>query len=224
MKATNYSPERRPLGARDWSLSQKGATWLARRGVSPNGISIAGMLASLGAGVVLAASGGSDRPAPWLAAACALILVRGMCNMFDGMVAISTGKASRSGELFNEAPDRISDSVTLVGAGYGFGGVPELGYLAALAAVFTAYVRVLGSALGARADFGGPMAKTHRMFVLVAAALYTAFASASWQPAPSAPPRAGTLALALVVIIVGCALTSLRRLKRCARFLKEEQA
>ena len=221
MNATSYSPERRPLGARHWSASGAAARWLATRGVSPDAISLTGLFASLGAGAALALTGWGYRPAPPLILACILILLRGCCNMLDGMVAVSTGKASRRGELFNEVPDRLSDSATLVGAGYALGGVPALGYLAALAAVFTAYVRVQGCALGAKADFRGPMAKVQRMFAVVAAALYIAFAPASWQPVLSSASPAGVMALALLLIIAGCVLTALLRLRRCARHLQE---
>lgn len=221
MNAEPYTPDRRPLGARNWSASRTAAQWLAARAIAPNSISITGLFASLGAGAALAASGSGGRPAQFLVAACVLILVRGMCNMLDGMVAIAAGKASRGGELYNEVPDRISDAATLIGAGYALGGMPELGYVAALAAVFTAYVRVQGCALGTRADFRGPMAKTHRMFVVVAAALYAAFAPASWQPAAAAFPKTGVMALALAVVIVGCVLTALRRLRRTAQILTE---
>lgn len=215
-----YTPERRPLGARKWSISHAAAAWLAARGVSPNAISVAGFFASIGAGAAFVATGESERPALLLVMACVLILLRGMCNMLDGMVAVSTGKASPGGELFNEVPDRLSDCVTLVGVGYAVGGIPELGYVAAIMAVFTAYVRVQGCALGTPADFGGPMSKTHRMFVIVGAALYAAFAPVSWQPALAAFPGAGVLALALAVIIAGCGVTSVRRLRRCYQILK----
>ena len=213
MKTDTYIPERRPLVARGWNASHAAARWLAQRDARPNAISIGGLVASLGAGAALAATGAGDRFPLFFTLACLLILVRGMCNMLDGMVAVSTGKASRCGELYNEVPDRISDAAILVGAGYALGGIPELGYIAALAAVFTAYVRVQGCSLGAKADFGGPMSKTHRMFVVVGAALFTAFAPGAWQPA------AGLMAVALVVVIAGCAVTSLRRLRWTARFL-----
>jgi len=223
MKSATYTPDRRPLGARNWNASRIASEWLASHGVAPNLISMGGLVASLGAGAALAGSGASDRPAPWLLAACLLILVRGMCNMLDGMVAVFTGKASPGGELFNEVPDRISDPATLIGAGYACGGSPELGYLAALAAVFTAYVRIQGCALGTKADFCGPMAKTHRMVVIVAAALFTAFVPAAWQPAVAGLPGAGVMAIALAVIITGCAVTSWRRLRRTACYLTDSR-
>src|SRR5438105_2817615 len=43
------------------------------------------------------------------AAGC--IQLRLLCNLLDGMVAIEGGFRSRSGEVFNELPDRVSDVV-----------------------------------------------------------------------------------------------------------------
>jgi hypothetical protein len=45
------------------------------------------------------------------------------------------------------------------------------GWLGALAAALTAYVRVFGGTLGLPQDFRGPMAKQQRMAVLTAACL-----------------------------------------------------
>ena len=61
--------------------------------------------------------------------------------MLDGMVAVEGGKGSPDGPIWNEAPDRYSDIVILVGAGYGaaFAGAasPSLGWAAAVFAVMT---------------------------------------------------------------------------------------
>ena len=80
--------------------------------------------------------------------------------------------------------------------------------------------RLAAVAAAAPADFGGPMAKVNRMVLIVAAALYTAFAPAGWQPSIAAVPKAGALALALMLIIAGCVMTSARRLRRCAQTLE----
>ncbi len=224
MSAKDYIPERRPLAARNLGISAAATRWLVRTGVRPNTISSASFFASLGGGVGLYASNGSGHFQLLLMAACLLLLLRGACNMLDGMVAVSAGIASRSGELYNEVPDRLSDSVILIGAGYAAGGVPELGYIAAIAAVFTAYTRVQGCALGARADFGGPMAKIQRMSLIVAAAFYTAFVPAAWQFSVAAFPGLGTFGLALAIIIAGCAVTSARRLRKCARSLNAKSS
>jgi hypothetical protein len=49
--------------------------------------------------------------------------------------------------------------------------MPWLGWLAALAAAVTAYIRVLGGTFGFAQDFRGPLAKQHRMAVMTAACL-----------------------------------------------------
>jgi len=40
-----------------------------------------------------------------------------LCNLLDGMVAIEHGKQSQLGVLYNELPDRVSDSVLFVALG-----------------------------------------------------------------------------------------------------------
>ncbi len=80
------------------------------------------------------------------------------------MVAIEGGKKSKVGVLYNEVPDRVADSLFIVALGYAIG-TPWLGWLAALAAAVTAYIRVLGGTFGLAQDFRGPMAKQHRMAV-----------------------------------------------------------
>jgi phosphatidylglycerophosphate synthase len=220
----SYTPDRRPLGARDWNLSNVASAWLVKIGASPNVISVTGLFASIGVCAAFVASSHCENPALWLVVGCLLILVRGMCNMLDGMVAVSQGVASAGGEMFNEIPDRLSDALTLVGAGYAIGGTPELGYIAAIAAVFTAYVRVQGCSLGTKADFCGPMAKVNRMIVIIVAALYTAFAPSAWQPVCPDCPSSGALTIALAIVIVGCVITSIRRLRHTFGFLKAKES
>ncbi|HVW39490.1 MAG TPA: hypothetical protein VHB99_19365 [Pirellulales bacterium] len=180
-----YQPsERRPIRTRDLAVSKQAAHWLAARGASANAISTAGMLAAIAGGAALAAAG-FDSPWSrllWLVGAAGAQL-RLLANMFDGMVAIESGRASPVGELFNEVPDRVSDAAIFIGLGYAAGGNPALGYLAALAAVFTAYVRAMAKVAGAPQDFGGPMAKPQRMFVVTVVSLYNAAAPSAWQPA-----------------------------------------
>jgi phosphatidylglycerophosphate synthase len=208
--------DRRPIGARSWRASRAAADWLVRRGASANGISVAGMVAGLAAGGAFAATAhldGLPQRLAWLAATV-LIPLRLLANMLDGMVAIGSGRASPVGGLYNEVPDRVSDAATLIGLGYAAGGNPALGYLAALAAVFTAYVRALGKAAGAGQEFVGPFAKPQRMWCVIAAAAYCGLAPADWLPAVGLP------AVVLGVVAVGSFLTALRRLGHIARTLQ----
>jgi phosphatidylglycerophosphate synthase len=208
--------DRRPISARSWRASRAAADWLVRRSVSADGISVAGMVAGLAAGGALAATAhldGLPQRLAWLAAAV-LIPLRLLANMLDGMVAVGSGRASPVGGLYNEVPDRVSDAAALIGLGYAAGGSPALGYLAALAAVFTAYVRALGKAAGAGQEFVGPFAKPQRMWCVIATAAYCGLAPADWLPAVGLP------AVVLGVVAVGSLLTALRRLGRIAYTLR----
>jgi phosphatidylglycerophosphate synthase len=156
----------------------------------------------------------------WLGG-CLLIYLRLLANMFDGMVAIEGGKGTPEGPLYNEIPDRLSDLVTLVCAGYAGGGSMELGYLASCVALLVAYVRSMAVTAGAPNDFGGPLAKQQRMHVVVAGAIYTVLAPENWQPAWGPGGDWGIMAVALLIIMVGGALTALLRVRRAARWLRD---
>ncbi len=214
--------DRRPIAARQLRLFQRMASGLAEAGVSPNAISVAGMVCGTTAGGLFALTAhvpeGGAR-ALWLAGA-ACVQIRLLANMLDGMVAIAGGKATRVGELYNEVPDRVSDAATLIGLGYAPGGSPWLGYLAALLAVLTAYIRAVGKAGGAPSDFRGPMAKQQRMFLVTVAALYLAAAPASWRFAWGPDQAWGVPAAALAVIALGCVVTCARRLARIGANLR----
>lgn len=216
--------DRRPLVLRDLGWVHDLAGWLAQRGVSPNAISVWGVLLALAAGGAwaLTGSGGWIDRALWLGGAV-LVALRILANTLDGMVAVEFGKASPEGLLYNEAPDRIADTALLIGAGYAHGGVPELGYLAACIALFVSYVRILGRVAGAQSDFGGPMDKGGRMITLIAATLYLGLAPAAWQPAWGAGDHHwGIPALALALIALGGVYTAARRFRRAARQLRGE--
>ena len=187
--------------------------------IGPNVISLASIGFAALAGLALwatAAAGTALQPVLWLLAATGIQL-RLLCNLLDGMVAVEGGRGSKSGEVFNDAPDRLADLLILVAAGYAlpwpaWGGA--LGWVAATLAVLTAYVRVLGRALGRPQDFCGPMAKQHRMAVLTAACLGAIaesllFGNHGWA-----------LGAGLAVIAVGSALTIGRRLVRLVRALE----
>jgi phosphatidylglycerophosphate synthase len=143
---------------------------LIRAGVSPNAISVASVVfAAAGAVLLIEAPN-----APGLIGTAICVQLRLLCNLFDGMVAIDGNRQSSTGALYNEVPDRVADSVFIVGLGYAIG-MAWLGWFGALAAAVTAYIRVLGGSLGLPQDFRGPMAKPHRMAVLTSACVLGAF-------------------------------------------------
>jgi phosphatidylglycerophosphate synthase len=212
---------RRPLKSRDTHWARTLAGSLARAGVSPNAISLLSVAcaALAGACYVAAAYAGS----PWLRGVLYVLAVIGiqsrlLCNLLDGMVAVEHGKASLGGEIFNDLPDRFADAVLFAAVGYSVGGPAgvSLGWAAAVMAIVTAYVRVLGKSIGGQTRFIGPMAKQHRMALLTAASLLAAVL-AHWGR------DRRTFAMTLGVIIVGCAATVVRRLRLTAADLREKQ-
>jgi phosphatidylglycerophosphate synthase len=207
--------DRRPIKARGLPFFQNLAVKLAAKGASANAISVAGAICSILAGAALAAT--RFTPYPWarILWICGAIgaQLRLQANLLDGMVAIAAGKASAVGELFNEVPDRISDPAFFIGLGYAAGAEPWLGWLAALLAVLTAYVRVLGKSAGAGSDFGGPMGKQHRMFVATVLCALCAVLPVDWL-------RWQPVNVALAIVCAGSAITAYRRLMHIARTLK----
>ncbi len=198
---------RRPIAARSNALIKGAAAWLTRAGVSPNVISISSVLfAALGAAALL----GMAWPwAPWL---CALaIVLRLLCNLFDGMVAVEGGRQTPTGALYNEVPDRLADSLFLIALGYACG-LGWLGWLAALLAALTACIRTLGGTLALAQDFRGPMSKPHRMWLM-----FTACVVAPIETWISDTHFA--LLVALVIIAAGSALTCALRLRAISQQL-----
>lgn len=204
-----FPAPRRELTTRSAAWPRALARRLAQAGVRPNGVSIAGVAvaALAGAAFVLAPSRHAAGRAGLLVVAAAAIQLRLLCNLLDGMLAVEERLKTSTGEIFNDLPDRVADVLILVAAGYSIGSLnhgPALGWSAALLAVLTAYVRVLGGSLGLTQHFVGPMAKQHRMFTLTVSAILAAF-----EAFFSLPPRA--MAAGLITIVAGSLATVVRR-------------
>ncbi len=205
--------DRRPIAARDLKVMQAIAGWMAAKGFSANGISVAGMIfGMLGGAALFFTSRLPEFGRLFWIAGGACVQLRLLANLFDGMVAIARGTASKVGELFNEVPDRISDSAILIGLGYAPGGHVILGYAAALAAMMTAYVRAVGKGAGTPNEFCGPMAKQQRMFLVTMTCLFCAVTPWAWQRVDFGCCVPGVPAVVLAIIVVGALMTTVRRL------------
>lgn len=209
---------RRPLTSRDTRWAAKVASWLVKKRIQPNTISVFSLVFASFAGMALMWAGQVGfgwRVVLFLIAAVGMQL-RLLCNLFDGMVAVEGGFKTKSGEVYNELPDRFADVVILAGAGYSMPTAPwlqTLGWMAAALAVITAYVRAMGVAAGTVQYFLGPMAKPQRMAVMtvtcVALAVLNVFKS-----------EFDLMQIALLVICAGCLVTIARRVIRIVRELE----
>ncbi|MFI8929788.1 CDP-alcohol phosphatidyltransferase family protein [Streptomyces sp. NPDC053474] len=167
---------------------------LARRAVSPDALTAAGVVCAAGAAAALA-----WLPAPLAALpVAALLAARLACANLDGALARDTGRSTRRGALLNELGDRAADLVMLAG----FLPLAPLWLVAtaALAATLPSWVSLAGAAAGAGRLNGGPVGKTERCALVVVAA------ASAW----AAP--------VLAVIAAGSALTAA---VRCGRLWGE---
>ena len=211
---------RRPIRQREAAWARSAAAWLAREHASPDLISAASAAAATLAGGLLLVAGGTPTiwlRAPLFLAAAGFIQLRLVCNLLDGMVAVEHGRGSSAGPIWNELPDRYADVVVLVCAGYaarldGLLFTAAVGWVCAVLALTTAYIRELGRGLGFAADFSGPFAKQQRMAAITVACGISAVEPLwGW--------RGQALMLTLAVVAAGTAFTAARRTRTLARRL-----
>jgi len=167
---------RRPIASRESGWAKRIASFLAKRKVTPNFISILSILfAALSLVAFYFDVIRVDYHVLWMIIAVVGIQGRLIMNLLDGMVAVEHHKKSIVGGLYNEVPDRVADALTIFGVGlevqhltYGM----DMAYVAIILATATAYIRTLGASLGCPHFFLGPMAKQHRMaFITLACAI-----------------------------------------------------
>jgi len=210
------SVDRRPIKTRSAWWAPGITRFLVRCGISPNQVSVASVgFAAIGAVFFTLEACGSTNA--WLFLGAALcIQLRLLANMLDGLIAVEGGRMTKTGELYNEIPDRIADALFLAAAGYaslhGEWGV-ALGWSASVLAVNTAYIRAMGARRGQPQDFCGPQAKPHRMFLLTIACVLAFF-----EKLTGLTPH--VLFIFLIVINLGTLLTCIRRTVRLARQLE----
>jgi phosphatidylglycerophosphate synthase len=206
------STPRRSLATRNAKWARGLARWLGCAGVRPDSVSIASVIFAVGAfgAFYLVPDVTPGIRTVVLLMAAATIQLRLLCNLLDGMFAVEEGFKTKTGDVYNDLPDRVADVLILVGAGYSIRYVPggsTLGWAAAVTAVFTAYVRLLGGSLGVTQHFIGPMAKQHRMFTLTIATLLSAVETMLGMPLRAMP-------IGLALITAGSVVTGFRRTQR----------
>lgn len=216
----NKDKNRRPIKARQTNWATACSRWLQKKGATPNGISLCSILFAALAGLTLFFALTHSLPlirAILLIISALMIQGRLICNLLDGMVAVEGGMKSPVGAVYNELPDRIADTLIIIGVGYGlssyFPVAITLGWVGAFFAVMTAYVRVLGGSCGLEQRFTGPMAKQHRMALLTIVTLIAAFIPINWG--------IWLFFISLWIIILGSALTTIFRTRRILRDLAQ---
>ncbi len=177
--------------------------------ISPDVLNFAGMFLGLLAGVALAR--GSLAMAGWL------ILLGGLCDIFDGRIARALGLASPYGEFLDSMLDRFAETFVFIGLAVYF--APSTWavmatVLALGASLMVSYARAKGAVVGVDCR-GGVMQRAERLVLLALAALLDAPLATllDW--------RSGTVLLTAVGLIgVGALGTAVYRTWHIARALR----
>jgi len=109
-------------------MAQSSTAWLASRNVFAERNFDCRMCACIIGGIALGLTSIVDYRILWIIGALGAQL-RLTANMLDGMVAIASSRTSKTGELYNEVPDRISTRL-FSSSGFAWGGNVTLGYIA----------------------------------------------------------------------------------------------
>lgn len=217
---SEYEPKsRRPIAQTFRATANWSVRLCVRLRIHPDWVSYSSITAAAGAAVCFWRA--ADEPILLLAGAL-LCGKRLWLNMLDGMVALASGQASRRGEIVNELPDRFSDVLIFVGVAHSGLCFPVLGYWAAIMALLTAYVGILGQAVGAKRQFGGVMSKPWRMAVLILGACVSAVLLMNeWDTRLTL--HLTVLDWTCLVIVLGCLQTIAVRLARLLREVREDE-
>lgn len=139
-----------PRSAPKW-ITQPVVKPLARLGVTPNMLTLAGVLGNAGAGVLC--SQGE------FVFAGILMLAFSALDMFDGALARATGQATPFGSAFDATMDRISEAAVFFGLLYWESGRDArteeiLIFVAVVSSILVSYVRARAEILGVKLKEG----------------------------------------------------------------------
>lgn len=137
---------------------------LAAAGISANAVTVATALVSCALGTSLAFCAQAGAAAAFFALPVWMLL-RMACNAIDGMLAREHGMASALGVYLNELCDVVSDAALYLPfvfvLPFGWGSVGAVIFLS----VLSEFAGALGSFIGSRRRYDGPMGKSDRAIV-----------------------------------------------------------
>lgn len=164
-------------------------------GLSPNTISILGLIFGISSGITYWAAGvlpadlGTLRA--YLILALLLLLFSGACDALDGAIARIRGEETAFGGFVDSIIDRYVDSVVLLGLT--LGGFCDLvwGVLALVGSLLTSYVRARAESLGVSMESIGLVERAERIMILSISSLVEII----WPSLPAL--RVGMIVLAV---------------------------
>ncbi|HRI55770.1 MAG: CDP-alcohol phosphatidyltransferase family protein [Anaerolinea sp.] len=172
-----------------------------RLGVTPNQLTLTGLVLQAAVAVVIALG--------YLPLAGVLLIFTSIFDAFDGALARLTGQTSRFGAFFDATLDRVAEALVLFGLLVYFTGQPDsrtevlLIYASLTGSLLVSYTRAKAESLGI-ACTEGILTRAERVALLVIGLLL-----AAWQPIAALPPVI-TLVLWLLAILSN--VTALQRI------------
>ena len=132
-------------------IAEYPARVLAGMGVTPNAITVIGLLLNLLVALVIASGS--------LVAGGVLVLFANLFDMLDGAVARVSGKGSKFGAFFDSTLDRYSEAVVYLGVGawlysQGDGTTLLAAYLGIIGSLMVSYTRARAEGLGVIGEVG----------------------------------------------------------------------
>ena len=169
---------------------------LAKWGIHPNSLTLAGLVVTCMAAVAMFKG--------HLRIGGALILLGGLCDSLDGSLARATGKANRSGALLDSVIDRYSEFVMFLGIAAYFITMKNyfflvVAFVALCGSIMVSYTRARAESLGFESK-AGMMQRAERIVFLGAGALFH--------------PVLFKLSICLVAILAN--ITALQRLRQAS--------
>lgn len=182
-------------------------------GLTPNQISLLGMLAALLSAYLYWSSRSNDAV---LVGAAASLLISGFLDALDGVLARAYGKVTLFGGFLDSLLDRYADSLVLTGIILGWLAVDSplwlLGGLGAvLGSLLVSYSRARAEAAGVRMETVGLAERAERIIIIVFASFLTLF----WRDA---------LRWSIVLLAVLTNLTVLQRIMYFKKASRKKEA
>jgi phosphatidylglycerophosphate synthase len=152
-------------------FAESPARLIARTGISPNVLTLTGLLLNLVVAAVIA----SGHPV----AGGILVILANAFDMLDGALARVTGKVSRFGAFLDSTIDRYEEALIFLGIGVwlhirGEGVLLLPCYLAIIGSLMVSYTRARAEGLGVRGEVGW-LPRPERIIVLAVGLLFSSY-------------------------------------------------
>ncbi|MEA3334473.1 MAG: CDP-alcohol phosphatidyltransferase family protein [Chloroflexota bacterium] len=175
------------------------ARFFQRLGVTPNQLTIIGLMLQAVVAVVIALG--------YLPLAGILLVLFSIFDAFDGTLARMTGRASTFGSFLDSTIDRYAEAIVLFGLLVYMTGIGDrtgilLIYVSIVGSLLVSYTRAKAESLDIECKVG-ILTRAERIIVLVIGLVFS-----GWHPFPGGP---GVLILALWVLAIFSNVTAIQR-------------